>query len=445
MVGSRLICMEVRYLNYREYRQEDKTQHSHDRRSTGPCAAFVADFCLESCQSTDPYHKDTQNWTRRHWRWLLPTLFSGAQVANARRTDSSKLCAMRQFTRMRAILTALLTVALLVAAGAGAQTTAKDQTPLVLKPDAPGLARNHRLILKDGSYQLVRQYTIAGDRVRYLSLERGDWEEMPVELVDWDATRKWERDHAAPTGEEPSPAMKEAADIDKEEADERNLQKARMPEVATGLELPDEDGAFALDTFQGTPELVELTPVDLDWNAKSRHGVSSLNPLAASKASLELEGEHAKVHLHVNDPAIYLSLNVTDDKEPVLAHAVTVDTSRAKAVNDAKHGAHSDKSGFAIVRVDERRAVRIVGAIRVGPTGKVTQDENVIPTKVEVVAGKHWLRIQPEEQLSIGEYALVEILSASDINQSVWDFRVDPATGDNPGSLGPILKRADER
>jgi len=46
------------------------------------------------------------------------------------------------------------------------------------------------------------------------------------------------------------------------------------------------------------------------------------------------------------------------------------------------------------------------------------------------VAGKHWLRIQPEEQLSIGEYALVEILSASDINQSVWDFRVDPATGD---------------
>ena len=191
---------------------------------------------------------------------------------------------------MRAILTALLTVALLVAAGAGAQTTPKDQTPLVLKPDAPGLARNHRLILKDGSYQLVRQYTIAGDRVRYLSLERGDWEEMPVELVDWDATRKWERDHAAPTGEEPSPAMKEAADIDKEEADERKEQKARMPEVAKGLELPDEDGVFALDTFQGTPELVELTPVDLDMNAKSRHGVSSLNPLAAPRPAWNWRG-----------------------------------------------------------------------------------------------------------------------------------------------------------
>jgi hypothetical protein len=341
-----------------------------------------------------------------------------------------------------------LTISFLLAAAlAGGQSASKDQkqTPLVLKPDAPGLTRNHRLILKDGSYQLVRQYTIAGDRVRYLSLERGDWEEMPVDLVDWDATRKWERDHATPTGEEPSPAMKEAANIDKEEADERTLQKARMPEVAKGLELPDEDGVFALDTYQGTPELVELTPVDLNMNSKTRHGINTLNPLSASKASLELEGQHAKVHLHVNDPAIYLSLNVTDDVEPVLSHAVTIDTSHAKADNAAKHGAHSDKSGFAIVRVDERRAVRIVGSIKVSLTGQVTQDENVIPAKVEVVPGKHWLRIQPEQPLTIGEYALVEILSASGINQSVWDFRVDPATPDNPGSLGPILKQTDER
>ena len=44
--------------------------------------------------------------------------------------------------------------------------------------------------------------------------------------------------------------MKEAEDIDKEEAAERDEQKARMPEVAKGLELPDEDGVFVLDTFR---------------------------------------------------------------------------------------------------------------------------------------------------------------------------------------------------
>ena len=72
---------------------------------------------------------------------------------------------------------------------------------------------------------------------------------------------------------------------------------------------------------------------------------------------------------------------------------MTVDTGGAKEVTDRKHGAHSAKSGFAIVRVDERRAVRIVGAIHMSPTGTVTQDENVIPAKVEVLPGKHWLRI----------------------------------------------------
>ena len=110
-------------------------------------------------------------------------------------------------------------------------------------------------------------------------------------------------------------------------------------------------------------------------------------------------------------------------------------------MNGGKHGAHSAQSGFAIVRVDERQAVRIVGAVHVSPTGTVTQDEDTIPTKAEVLPGKHWLKIEPTQKLTIGEYALVEIISPSDISESVWDFRVDPATGRQSGSIGPILKQ----
>jgi hypothetical protein len=323
---------------------------------------------------------------------------------------------------------------------------AQHKQPLALKPDLPGMATNHRLILKDGSFQVVRKYELAGDRVRYISVERGgDWEELPADLVDWDATRKWERDHANQAASQSeagdSPAMKEAAEIDREEAEQRAEQKDRSPEVAKGLELPDEDGVFVLDTFQGAPELVELLPADLNLNARNRRGLSTLNPMAGAKASLELEGAHAKVHLHVNDPAIYLSLAARDDAETVISHALTVDTSGAKDVANRKHGAHSPSSGFAIVRVDERKAMRIVGGIHMSPSGAVTQSEDVIPTKVEVVFGKHWLRITPAQPLTIGEYALVEIISESDINQSVWDFRVDPSMGDNPASLGPLLKK----
>jgi hypothetical protein len=69
----------------------------------------------------------------------------------------------------------------------------------------------------------------------------------------------------------------------------------------------------------------------------------------------------------------------------------------------------------------------------------------VIPAKVEILPGKHWMKITPAENLLIGDYALVEILSPSEISQTVWDFRVDPRLGDNLGSIGPILKQIGDR
>ena len=44
------------------------------------------------------------------------------------------------------------------------------------KPALPGGAPNgKKLILKDGNFQLVREYQRNGERVRYYSLERADW------------------------------------------------------------------------------------------------------------------------------------------------------------------------------------------------------------------------------------------------------------------------------
>lgn len=322
----------------------------------------------------------------------------------------------------------------------GAAISAQEQKPLPLNPPAiPGEQVNHRLILKDGTYQIVRKYEIVGDRVRYISVERGgDWEELPASLVDWDATRKWDRDHAD-LSDNASPAMREAAEIDKEEADERTEEKSRSPLVAPGLELPDEDTVFVLDTYHGTPALVELPPQDLSIDARNHHGLSTLNPFAAAHAAIELPGAHAKVHLHVNDPAIYLSLNATDTAEQVVSHAMTVNTNGAAEAVNGKHGAHSPQSGFVIAQLDQRRAVRILGSIRMSRSGQITQSEDTIPTRVEVLPGKHWLKVTPTKPLLIGEYALIEVLSPSDLGQTVWDFQVDPRTGDNPGSLTPIV------
>src|SRR5207302_10731587 len=121
---------------------------------------------------------------------------------------------------------------------------------LALPTHAQQLAK--RLILKDGSYQLVTKNEIKGERVRYYSAERGEWEEVPKSLVDWAATEKYEKDRAAGV------ASPEAAELDKQLEAERKEEEARSPKVAPGLRLPDDGGVLLLDTFQGQPQLNEI-------------------------------------------------------------------------------------------------------------------------------------------------------------------------------------------
>src|ERR1700722_19166130 len=47
-----------------------------------------------------------------------------------------------------------------------------------------------RLYLKDGTYQSAGEYKVLADRVSYYSTERGEWEEIPLDMVDLDRTKK---------------------------------------------------------------------------------------------------------------------------------------------------------------------------------------------------------------------------------------------------------------
>jgi hypothetical protein len=313
----------------------------------------------------------------------------------------------------------------------------------------PGLAQapNQRLILKDGSYQVVTKYQKVGDRVRYFSAERGQWEELPEKLVDWAATATWANEHkpGAQPAPEPatpvSPAIPEAAAIDKEE----QRARARTPDVLPGLRLPDQDGVWALDTFHDQPELVALTQNAGGVNRETGHNVlrSALNPVGGMQQSVQIPGAESKIKLHVNDPALYVSITGVDDNEAD-ASAVTVDTRGAASVKD-KNNTSSANSNYAIVRVRSnfKKDYRTVSGIKIGMAGKVSQTEDVIPTTVQVLPGNRWVKLIPQQPLTIGDYALMEVLAPGEVNLSVWDFRIDPQGPDNKNALMPLQRSSD--
>lgn len=63
--------------------------------------------------------------------------------------------------------------------------------PVCLPSAVSAQNTTRRIILKDGSYQVVTKYEIQGDRVHYFSAERNEWEDVPDALVDWKVTANY--------------------------------------------------------------------------------------------------------------------------------------------------------------------------------------------------------------------------------------------------------------
>src|SRR5512147_2830269 len=123
-----------------------------------------------------------------------------------------------------------------------------------------------RLVLKDGTYQTATKWELQGDRVRYYSAERAEWEEMPTSLVDWTATNAWEKDHATSKNEALENVLKE------NKADE-DAEGAANPMVAPGIRLPDGGGVYVLDVFKNQPQLVELVQSGGEINKQTGHNI----------------------------------------------------------------------------------------------------------------------------------------------------------------------------
>jgi hypothetical protein len=271
-----------------------------------------------------------------------------------------------------------------------------------------------RLILKDGSYQLVAKYEVKGDRVRYLSAERNEWEELPNALVDWPATEKFAKDRA--TGA-PVP---EAVQAEKESASERAAEEANLPQVAPGLHVPSDGGVLLLDTFRSQPQLVDLQQSGGELSENAKRGIFR-SAMGGARQTIELKGLHAKIQAHTALPAVYIHPDQDQDVSPAGPRPVPAELPWDR---------------FHVVRLQAKQDKRIVGEIKIAASGKASQSQNFVETTAEKLTGG-WVKITPKSDLGPGEYAVVEVLGTEGMNTYVWDFGVDPAAPENASALKP--------
>lgn len=240
-------------------------------------------------------------------------------------------------------------------------------------------AANVKLYLKDGEYQIVREYQVLEDRVRYFSIERSDWEELPLELVDLARTKKEAETRAATLAAEAKAEDEEAAAI-----------RAERKEIA---QIPQENGVYLI----GEGKLTPLKQADVTIASDKKRTVLKVLspiPIVPGKSTVEIAGEASEFRVPTNRPEFYFRMSMQER--------------------------------LAIVKLDRKKNVRLVENVTKMPVSdEILEEPKLVPTFKKQI-GDQLFKIWPEEPLEAGEYAVLEYTEGA-ANPQVWDFGVGPA------------------
>ena len=254
-------------------------------------------------------------------------------------------------------------------------------------------AANFRLYTKDGDYQNVSEYHVEGDHVRFYSVDRSDWEEVPLEIVD---LKKTETENAS----KKAVLDKQAQEIDEENA----AARAARAEIE---KIPQDPGVYQLDD-SGKLHIFHEAEIDIH-NAKGRNILKALSPvpLIPGKATVEIAGEHSENVVTGDRPEFFFQLG--------------------------------RQESFGIIRLTSQKATsnkppndkgfRIVERVTVEPVIKTLEEErDSVEIFTKQLTTDSLYKIWPQDTLAKGEYAVIEYTqneSQTDVNMRVWDFRVE--------------------
>jgi hypothetical protein len=270
-----------------------------------------------------------------------------------------------------------------------------------------------KLILNDGSFQLVRDYQRIGERVRYLSAERGEWEEIPASMVDWDATAKA---GAAEKTEQDALAKKIRAQEQAQKV-ETIMDVDASLQVAPGVFLPPGEGMFLIDG-KYVMHLEQVgSQVKTDKKQFLKQVLSPI-PVVPSKRNVLIPGSHATIRMSNPQAEFYLREAPPDPDRttPIL-----------KSSRPGESGPEVE-----LVRATIKGGSRQLESIRSLFGEELEQKRDTISIQRWEVAPTVF-RFTLSKALPPGEYALAEILPDG-MNMYVWDFGVDPAKDAKPST-----------
>jgi hypothetical protein len=298
-----------------------------------------------------------------------------------------------------AFLAIILTAQKASASKSGAQERASERADHNSQAEiAVPLPKGKKLVLTDGSFHIVREYHREGDRVRYYSVERSAWEEIPAGLVDWTATQKAEAEQTAQQQE----LAKQIAESEKA-ARFADLNVDTSFEVRPGLFLPDAVGFYAIDGNKVAVMQQEKAEVHTEKGRAVAKIVTGI-PLISGKQDMEIPGKQAKLRIHTGDLEFFF--RTADQREPHLT----------------------------LLRATVKEQKRALEVITTNIAGQQKfKDREVSLLQWDAARGLY--RFTVDQALDSGEYAIIETTTAEGQSMFVWTFGID-LTG-NPKPAAP--------
>jgi hypothetical protein len=264
--------------------------------------------------------------------------------------------------------------------------------------------RGIHLTLKDGTVHVVREYRRDGDRVRYFSIERHEWEELPAALVDWDTTAKQ-------NAEIEKASTELVAKVHKQEEGKRMDNVTDIDaslRVGPGAFLPSGEGMFVVE---GSAIRI-LDQVDSAFKTDKKRAIAEiLTPvrIIPGKKNMIIAGSHAKLRLHLKTPEFYL-------REP------PPDPDRVSSVRKSTRAGENGPD-VVLIRTKVKSKEREIESITVLFGEQMGTAANEVAVQRWEVATDVY-RFTLGEALTPGEYVLAELLPDG-LNMYVWDFGVD--------------------